>query len=209
MIKRYIAAILAAAMLLSCTACGKTAEDAGSQPNAASQTEAVSRAEETSREEELTGDIAFSADAIPDFDDKLAEIAKAKGVDVHYNEEDGEYKDKIAFTTSAKTAKEIASEYAAWLSTNFVEDEASTIKEIIISDKYDSVEFRVSSKFRDSLDMLFIVFFFSPMSELQVLTGKDEKAISYEQKIVDADTGEVISDAMMPDALGESSAEEE
>ena len=228
MSKKLLALLIAAAMISSFAACGAKPETEGgdsavSDTNVSTSAESTSSAdaeesapaaeeskvedvseEEKPAEEAAAGDIVINTESLGDFDEKLADIADSYGVEVHLDEDDAEYEDKIAFTTSKKTAAKIAEEYAEWLEGFGASGEDSNIKEIDISDSYDAIEFRLSGDLEglEALgDSLLMIMYFQPMSELQMLTGVAEDDVSYNQKVINLETNEVISEGTMPDDI--------
>ena len=214
--KRIIALFAAALMLLSAAACASETADTGADTAASAASEEVEAAapqeQETERSEVTKarvtaseGDVLFSVVSVADFDDHLAEIVVGQGVDIEYGqstEEGEEENERLTFAASADVCAKIAAEYKAWLENDVLADmDDTSIQKITISDDFSAVEFRVNERFEDTFDSLVVLGYYHPMTELQMLSGRSEDDVSVTLRVVNDDTGSVISETTMPDDL--------
>jgi len=157
-----------------------------------SPTEAPTEAPEENREFSVgTSKIAKDPDAM------LISIAEGKGLEVYYDEE------TLAFSAPQSKLSEIATEFCKSLNELFtsVDTSGSTIKKVVISDDYSTLDIYVTSDFTSSSDVLAILVYAQPMNELQLLSGKNQEDVHYKQNIIDIDTGEIIRENTMPDDM--------
>lgn len=130
-------------------------------------------------------------------DDELVKIAESKGLEVARTEEN------ISFSGTQTIFSEIAEEYRNKLKemSKGSEDDDDYISHIEIDDNYKSVTFYVEDGFENSFGALALLLYLQPMGELQMLDGTLFEDVHYNQKVVNVNTQEVISEAVMPDAL--------
>lgn len=152
----------------------------------------------TETSEKVDFEISTSA-TMADMDNILISIAESKGLIVAYDDVN------ISFSAEQSVMDEIALEFCNEINSNAASADTSnsTLKGLLINDTYDTIEFYVTEEFMSSMDSLAVILYTQPMTELQILTGKNIDDVCYTQKIINVDTGEIIDEYIMPDALSQ------
>lgn len=215
--------VITIALMLSLTACGTTQQPQTTKDTTATST-SVSATGETEIEateeptekptqesteeptkeptetpkEDLKDFSVSTSESLKGIDDKLVEIVENKGIEVTRTEEN------ISFSATETLMKDIATEYKNKLEKMAQENssnENDLIDSISIADDFSSIDFYVKDGFENSMGALGLLFYVQPMGELQMLTGVKQQEIQYTQKIINVNTNEVISEAVIPDDL--------
>ena len=145
----------------------------------------------TKSEEQKLNFFTKTSDFTQELDNHLIEIAESKGITVDKSDE------SISFSADKSELKDIAQNYKDILTNK----NDGLIKEIKISNDYKTFELFVKDGFEKSPETLITLLYAKPISDLQMLIGTKQEDVSYTQKIINADTKEIISEVVMPEAL--------
>lgn len=131
------------------------------------------------------------------FDDILFSVAESKGLEITYDEE------TLSFSAPQSVLSEIASEFCANLNNLYLTADTtdSSLKKIVINNDYSVLDVYVTSDFTSSYEALSLLILVQPMGNLQMLAGKPKEEVRYTQRVIDIDTGEIISEGIFPDDI--------